>query len=65
MSKRIEVIEDTVGTGGAARTVYAAYDHKYYGCMAQGDTEQEARVELNKARKDYLATLGQLGRKKP
>jgi predicted RNase H-like HicB family nuclease len=36
---------------------YVARHPELYGCMAQGDTPQEAVAELERARSDYIAAL--------
>ena len=41
--------------------VWIAYDDDFPGCMAQGDTESEARAELVLARREWLRCLAEDG----
>lgn len=57
--ERIEVFQDIAvsKSGGGVSTVWMAVDNNYYGCMAQGNTREEALASLDEARKDYIAVL--------
>ena len=47
------------------RPCFVAVNPELYGCMAQGNTPREAVDNLKEARRDYIATLLQLGREVP
>src|SRR5438552_5700886 len=47
------------------RPCFVAINPELYGCMAQGNTPREAVDNLKEARRDYIATLLQLGREVP